>query len=594
MTPLQNIVFPDSEVFKEPALSVQTTGKVIADTGAGGLKFRAGGGADFGTYFNLFNVGKWHRCCALDDLFLALSGVGEFVLTVQKTCPDMSRQTMIREAFVFDDSEEKIVDLSLCLAEAEAGVISFRLEARSAGSLSKGCFRSGKVPETWPSVAICITTFNRQAVVRNTVARLEHFLETHEHRDRIRVFVVDNGGEAKLKPSETLSVFRNPNLGGAGGFARGLIQARRAGFSHCLFMDDDAEFHLENINRTYAFLALARAPRTAIAGAMISNARQSEMWENGARFFGTCKPVSGGTDLTDFDDVLKMEFASDAEKPSNYYGGWWFFAFPISQVRHFPYPFFVRGDDISFSLSNDFAIETLSGVVSLQDDFGEKESATTLYLDLRNHLVQHLTIDDLRIGPIACAWVAFWFILRNISRFHYETCDALILAWRDVMRGPGFFSENVDMVARLGLLRDMSRGESHRPVATLSFRVRTTLPDFVTQNYFMRQIWKITLNGHLAPFFGRWGNHTLVDRSKAGRLPGLWGSSRVTFLNRTGDMGYSVVISLPRFFDILARSLVTGFRFVLIYGRLRRAYREQYDEMTSADFWSAKLKLPPE
>ena len=56
----------------------------------------------------------------------------------------------------------------------------------------------------------------------------------------------------------------NRNLGGAGGFARGLIAAEDGGFTHCLFMDDDAAFQMENLIRSFAFLRLARNPDAAL------------------------------------------------------------------------------------------------------------------------------------------------------------------------------------------------------------------------------------------------------------------------------------------------------------------------------------------
>ena len=28
------------------------------------------------------------------------------------------------------------------------------------------------------------------------------------------------------------------------------------------------------------------------------------------------------------------------------YGGWWFFAFPLEATAAYPYPYFVRGDDV--------------------------------------------------------------------------------------------------------------------------------------------------------------------------------------------------------------------------------------------------------
>jgi len=45
----------------------------------------------------------------------------------------------------------------------------------------------------------------------------------------------------------------NTNVGGSGGFTRGLLYLKDNGFSHCLFMDDDASCHEESIKRTYAY-----------------------------------------------------------------------------------------------------------------------------------------------------------------------------------------------------------------------------------------------------------------------------------------------------------------------------------------------------
>ena len=77
------------------------------------------------------------------------------------------------------------------------------------------------------------------------------------------------------------------------------MEATKAGFSHCLFMDDDASFHMENIARTYMFLAFSKDRRNAVAGAMINNTHKWAMWENGAWFDGSCHPLYCGTDLRD-------------------------------------------------------------------------------------------------------------------------------------------------------------------------------------------------------------------------------------------------------------------------------------------------------
>ena len=61
----------------------------------------------------------------------------------------------------------------------------------------------------------------------------------------------------------------------------------------------------------------------------------------GARFDGLCRPNKCGLDLRYIHDLLVNE-----EEEHIDYGGWWFFAFPIKDIKNYAFPYFVRGDDI--------------------------------------------------------------------------------------------------------------------------------------------------------------------------------------------------------------------------------------------------------
>ena len=72
----------------------------------------------------------------------------------------------------------------------------------------------------------------------------------------------------------------NPNLGGAGGFARGLWEHRRRGrATHVLFMDDDVAFEPEILARTVALLRFARRADLCIAGSMMRMDRPQIQFE---------------------------------------------------------------------------------------------------------------------------------------------------------------------------------------------------------------------------------------------------------------------------------------------------------------------------
>lgn len=589
MITLQNFLMPDPVICTEHPLYFHATGDFAFSQGAGEVWLEAGAKLVFDSYFNLFNLTKWHRACALDGLFAEIRGEGRVEVRVIQVIPEQSWEILHCEPVTLVAGTPHVADLSHYAGRSVQGLIYVEVKALDAGGarITGGRFCTGSVPDVLPRLAVSITTFKREQQVRETVARLEAFLGAFEFGDNVHVQVVDNGNSAGIAASPRVTPFVNHNYGGAGGFARGLLEAEKAGFTHCLFMDDDASFHMENIARAYVFLALARAPRAAVAGAMINNTHKWAMWENGAWFDGSCHPQFCGADLRDRKEVFEMEHESALRRPATLYGGWWFFAFAIAEVRHHPFPFFVRGDDISFSLMNDFEITTLNGVVSFQDDFSEKESAQTLYLDLRNHLIHHLVCDRLARGPIGTGKIALRFMMRSMLRFHYESAAAQLLAWEDVMRGPAFFDENIDMAARRATIKEMMQTETWGDLE----------PGQLTQRRRLTRIsrpWRtrlgiFTLNGHLVPFSGRFWDRIVLTMADRGIVYPAFGATRITYLNATSDKGYTVTQSKRAFFGLCWRMLKTLLRFRREFAALRAAYRSGYDAQTTRAYWEKKL-----
>ncbi len=589
MITLQNFLAPEPGICTEQSLYHREHGAVGFSYGSGTYVIPRGSRLSFDTYFNLFNLDSW-RACQLDGLFLELCGQGEVELQITHTPTGRSPEIAQRAVVTLDADHPHLLDLSSFLSKDHSGVLTLALTAiGDQVQLHQARFATQSLPErALPSLTVSITTFKREAEVRNTVSRLDAFLETFAFGDQIRVQVVDNGQSAEIAASAKVTPFDNRNLGGAGGFARGLLEAEAAGDSHCLFMDDDASFHMENIARTYLFLALAKDPKTAVAGAMINTTNKWAIWENGAWFDGACRPLHGGVDLRKSNALMEMQHAVTDPKPETFYGGWWFFAFPIAHVRHHPFPFFVRGDDISFSLANDFAIQTLNGVVSFQDDFTEKESAQTLYLDLRNHILHHLVFDTLARSPLGTARVPLRFILRSLLRLHYSTAEAQLLAWRDVMSGPQFFDENIDMSARRAVIKEMSQDEAWQPAAHQPQEHRWRNIGRLSRAW--RTRWGLlTLNGHLIPFWSKLGSRITLQIKDRGLVYHSLGAAQITYLNTARDKAYCQRHDKKRFFRIALEVLKTTWDFYRNFDSLKAAYRSGYDEMTQKSYWQKTL-----
>ena len=583
MTILQNIIFPEQEVCTEPDLYYHLHGLASFCGSSNAIFLQRSDLAQFNSFFNAFSIGKWHKSCNLDGLFISVKTKGRVEIKVFHAIPDRSWEILASEVVNSKNLETTKIDLSHYKKTSTKGVIYFEVKGLGSATFHSAQYETNAIPDPETKLAISITTFRREDEIQETIKRLKLFLKQNNFNKRIHIFVVDNGQTAKIISTDAVTYMKNANLGGSGGFARGLQEAEAAGYSHCLFMDDDASFHMENVQRTYMFLALAKNKKTAVAGAMISNAQKWAMWENGAYFDRTCHPLFCGADLREFDNVIEIEKGSSLAQPKGYYGGWWFFAFAIEHIRSRPFPFFVRGDDINFSLSNDFDISTINGVVSFQDDFSDKESPLTLYLDLRNHLVQHLTVPYLEIGGIECARFTLRFILRAIARSHYETAQALLLAWNDIMTGPQFFADNADMNVRRQTLGAMIKDEKWTDIKSLTPNLHyRSNPN---ESKFKILVLKYTLNGHLLPFFKWYSNRVEVKPADRSSLHAAWGASRLTYFDRTGNFGYTVQHSKLRAAQLLWQTAKTALKFLIKYPTLIKQYRDDYGKMTSKSFW---------
>lgn len=592
MMTLQRLILPDPAITGETELYLHNAGMVVVDADRHEIVFLPGGQVWFDSYMNFFSLDLWARSCRLDGLVLELRGEGRFHLRLWRLDRAGGREQFLTDTVIRLSPGGVRLDLGekIDLGPTARGVLIVRLTALGEGKLVGGAWLAPR-PESPRDLrlALSITTFRREAEVGASVARITDFL-AGEGAALMRaagctphLFVVDNGRSVDLAPHPLLTLIPNNNLGGAGGFARGLAAAKDGGFTHCLFMDDDASIQMESLVRTAAFLQLANNSRAAVAGAMISEARPWMMWENGSVFDRACRPRHIGTDLRNGPAVISMLTDAARPRPKGFYAGWWFFAFPLAHVRHYPFPFFVRGDDISFSLAHDFDISTINGVVSFQEDFSVKESPLTLYLDLRNHLHHHLVHEGMDIGANGTAKIVARFLMRSIIRMHYDSAEAQLQAWEDVMKGPEFFASNADMSRRRTEIAALARSEAWRPTEPQDLEVPEMR--FREPPALFSQIMKWLLNGHLVPLWSLWGRRVRIPASHRGLMWPLWGAKEAVFLAPDETRAYRVTHSKRRGWSLIWRSFRLYLRWRRDYRMLRAAHRLGYRDLADRAFW---------
>lgn len=542
--------------------------------------------ADFGTYGNLFNMGKWCRVCGIEDVSLRIDGTGLFEINIYCVRENKSKEQIFSDVRHLDGCEV----IQIPKEFDTRSVIYVEMKSLEDSVLRGICWGTYEPPRRDPSLMLSITTFRREEAVKKTVSRFEEFINASKLSEKIHLCVVDNGQTAPVTSSEHVTVIKNENLGGSGGFSRGLLEARSRGASHCLFMDDDASVHMQAIERTWIFFAYAKDENVAVAGALADAQDRWKLWENGATFDHICHPMNMGLDLRNMHQVFDMELHTINRRPPNFYGGWWYYAFPVKEAKHMPFPYFVRGDDVSFSLAHDFDIVTLPGVITFQEeDFTIKESPLTVYLDLRSHLTHHLALPRMEIGATGINKIVMRFWLRALLACHYETLDAISLAVSDVVQGPDYFLSHADVSERRKQISGLTNVERWKQNDETEHRgERVWLP---AHNFFARALMKLTLNGHLLPGFCLVGNHIWLSARDRGNRRAIWGASEITYVSIDGEKKYTVRHSKLRFMKNAAKILPLMWKISKNYSQIRDAWQNGYRNMTTPESWKSLLNM---
>jgi GT2 family glycosyltransferase len=575
---LQGLVLPEQGLAPEETLFFRKSGAVGFSQKLRAFSFRAGSSLSFATWFNSFNMLKW-RQNSVGDIYLKLMGHGRFEITVHEYRRGRSMECVYQETVEFAGAY--VLPVSDVLAQSEHhGVLALSLTCLSdAGDLSEAVWMTDKPPRQTVEATIAITTFERGTKVAQLVKRLAQLRDAH--LPNLRICVVNNGREPLDLIVSGVQVIECENFGGSGGFARGLIAAQDARSTHCVFMDDDAEVHSETLRRSFAFLAYARDPNTALAGAMIAQEDRRFIWENGASFHQFCKPHFAGTDLTQFQQSSEMDLMTCEEQLERLYGGWWFFAFPLSALRHYPFPFFLRGDDVSFSLAHAFKIQRLNGVAAYQQGFTSKENPRTWYLDIRSHLLHHLSLKEAQISAVSMLKIVVFFLAQTTLRMHYASAQAVLLGVSDVLRGPWYFADNANLTTRLNDVDMADRSERWQAI--------DATPGPLAQPSQWGALWLLLGNGAFLPGFSWWGRKVTLGAQDRRNLKLFWGASEVTVLHASEPLAYRVrhnkLAVLRLGFGFLRLSL----RFVFSYRRLRPSYQASSAPLTSRAFWERKF-----
>lgn len=574
---VQNLLLPGTSFPVPDILYVRLNGMVSADRETRRLVFRKGGKASFDTFYNGLSSGAWKRMTVIDTLAFCLQGHGIFRLQVRLHRIGQPDRLLLEQDVRLELKDGTTAELPW--TQIDDGMLYIQVEALTDAEITGGGFTTRTPAVQDVRMGIVITHFNRKPYVLPTIRRIRDGLLDHpDYRDRISLIIVDNS--RTLTPEETKGtiLLPNRNLGGSGGFARGLLFLIDAGdYTHCLFMDDDASCEIESIRRTFVLQSFARNQELAISGALLLETDPCRLLEKGAMFScGCASPLHFMRDMSRVNDLLSAE---RSDWPSAY-GAWWFFCFDIKKVRSFPFPFFVRGDDILFGLTNGFQVETLNGIACLGESFQFKESPATRYLGLRSSLVIALMRPD--VTSVQIFRIMLGWMLSSLFSCNYGSAQAILNAIRDAGKGPTFWLKDPDArIARAELV----------PLNAMEKLVPVNLPADILvekvagESRFRRLVRIVTLNGFLLPGFLLRDGTVIDEKSFHGTYSRIFRYRQVLYVCEPIGTGYVARYDRKRFFRFLSAFLYISFLFMVRKNALRRAYLKALPDMTGKAFW---------
>ncbi|MFM8247696.1 MAG: glycosyltransferase [Acidimicrobiaceae bacterium] len=586
---LQSMSLPRAET-TEPLLYVRSSGEVqFSDSTA---ILHLGAELSFDTSFGVFAAGRWRRLTTIESLAAVIYATGsgriEIIGVETKFFGTKFAEKIVASTGIAPGGKT-IVDVPNFLDE-KYGSFYVRVSAEQTDVvISRAEWTTTTDVARAIKLSLSITTFNRQDYVKPTVAKVLHLEKSVKTlQGNLRVLVVDNARniEFDVEKGAPLTVVQNPNLGGAGGFARGIIDLRNEGWStHILLMDDDINLEPDAIVRTFALFSFARDEKLCVHGAMLSEERAWMQFEAGSKYrWRSLYPLRA---IGREDDLRERKLAlRDAREKKFAYTAWWYTAFPVSITRDNPLPIFVRCDDVSYGLlqTGKYSV-TLNGVIVWHADFGLKNNPSSLFYEKRNFaIIDTLVFDRHHWWHLARRFIALSF--RNLFSMRYASVEYMIRGVRAYLQGPAALMAT-DHSALHDDLRKVSE-EKPAPLSPELAAVKITRPRIKPIRLIGFALAVPLVGGYILPKALR--RDVLKTAPIDSRAVGLATRyNRILYRHDRLPEGFVVERDSRRFFALLREVCAVTKDIALNYRRLKREYRDAYPMLVSDESWQKRF-----
>ena len=327
--------------------------------------------------------------------------------------------------------------------------------------------QSGKKSQSNSTFSIAITTFNRPSYCHN---QLKAIAENKALRARLdTIYCTDQGTDlVKNQPgfNETsenlgnqLTYIQQANLGGSGGFSRGMFETLKAGkSSYTMLLDDDAISETECILRALQFADYTIKP-AIIGGGMLHLDNRTVLYTQGERFTRNnvwMKPSQNLDYNHDFAAITLQDCPERHQRIDTDYNGWWMSLIPTAIMKEIglSLPVFIKFDDTEYSiraLEHGYHTICLPGVAVWHQAWHDKDPSRTWeeYFFQRNRWI---------CGLLHCTKPSLRFAIEMLRsdlasglKLAYSAMHLHHMGLQDILLGPQYIVDS--MPQKLGEVR---------------------------------------------------------------------------------------------------------------------------------------------
>ncbi|GGK58216.1 glycosyltransferase [Amphritea balenae] len=398
----------------------------------------------FDSLFASFFESVWLKHTSVKNISIRVKVKGECEVSIFRKRASSARELINKCSS--DDNE--LIDFKYCLDQCESTFDSrLWVEIKAIDDIEieslEWCCLDG-VENKNVSIGVCFATYNRVEYLDKVVRSI---IENDISKSAVeKIIIVNQGDDFKGEESfysfldnnnGLINVVNQENLGGCGGFTRGiheLLSIKK--ISHVLLCDDDIMFEPYSLERLFGFLKYSTED-IAVGGQMLDILKPSVLYENGAVLKEktlTPKPIDHNISMSEVDslDILNVQKKLD-------YNGWWYFCVSRKSVEKvkYPMPCFIRGDDIEYGVRlNRAGIETvvIPGLVVWHEPFYLKLDGWQYYYEVKNRLVlRSIHYAERNIKDELSSLTAIF--LRDLLTCRYHSAQLCIKAIEDYLAG---------------------------------------------------------------------------------------------------------------------------------------------------------------